>query len=93
MPKERAHVTFLGRVQGVFFRAYTEEIANSLGLTGWVRNTPDGSVEAVFEGEKGDIEKAIIECRKGPPASRVDNVDVLWEDHKGEFGSFRVRYF
>jgi acylphosphatase len=93
MTKQRAHVTFTGRVQGVFFRAFTEEVANSLGLNGWVRYTPEGSVEAVFEGEKSDIEKAISDCRNGPPASRVDDVDVLWEDCRDEFGSFRVRYF
>ncbi len=91
--KARAHVVISGRVQGVFYRAFTEEVAFSLGLKGWVRNMSDGRVEAVFEGEKGRIEEAIAACRKGPPASRVSSVDVGWEGFKEEFKSFSVKYF
>jgi len=82
-----------GRVQGVFFRAFTEETARSLGLKGWVRNTSGGDVEAVLEGPKKDIERAIDLCHEGPPASNVTGIDVTWEDFKGEFPSFSVRYY
>jgi len=93
MANARAHLLISGRVQGVFFRAFTEEAARKLGLGGWVRNTSSGEVEAVFEGERKDIEHAIDLCYKGPPASRVTAIDVRWEDYTGEFKSFSVRYF
>ncbi|NIT03510.1 acylphosphatase [Candidatus Saccharibacteria bacterium] len=93
MANARAHLLIRGRVQGVFYRAFTEDTARSLGLKGWVRNTAGGDVEAVFEGKKEDIEAAINECHIGPPASNVTDIDVRWEDFKGEFPSFSVRYF
>jgi len=89
----RAHLIISGRVQGVFYRAFTEDIARGLNLKGWVRNTPNGDVEAVFEGEKSDIEKAIEHLKKGPPAAIVKNINISWEDFKGEFKSFEIRYF
>jgi acylphosphatase len=92
MPNARAHVYISGRVQGVFFRAHTQEKASSLGLKGWVRNLRDGRVEAVFEGEKERIDEMIEWCHEGSPYSKVDNVEVIWEDYKGEFASFGVRY-
>jgi acylphosphatase len=88
----RAHVLIKGRVQGVFFRAETRSQAYNLGLTGWVRNRWDGSVEAVFEGEDKKVQKMIAWCYKGPPAAVVENVEVKWGDYKGEFASFSVRY-
>lgn len=93
MAKARAHLLISGRVQGVFYRAFTEEIAMRLGLKGWVRNTAGGDVEAVFEGERKDIEHAIDLCYKGPPAAHVTGIDVKWEDYTGEFDSFSVKYF
>lgn len=93
MAKARAHLLITGRVQGVFYRAFTEEVALSLNLKGWVRNTPGGDVEAVFEGEKDKIEKAIEMCRKGPPAARVQDIKVEWHDFKGEFSTFTIRYY
>jgi len=93
MADARAHIFVSGRVQGVFFRAFAEEVASSLGLGGWARNMPDGRVEAVFEGEKSAVEKAIGMCRKGPPSSRVDDVEVRWEEYRGEFPSFNIQYF
>jgi acylphosphatase len=89
----RAHVIVSGRVQGVFFRAFTEDIARSLKLGGWVRNTPDGRVEAVFEGRREDIENALQSCRQGPPGARVEDVQVDWQEPRGESGSFSVRFF
>jgi len=91
--KSRAHVFIEGRVQGVFFRAHTKEKAEELNLSGWVRNLPDGRVEAVFEGEKSNIEKMIAWCHVGPPLARVEKVEVKWEEPKGEFEGFSIRYY
>ena len=93
MSNARAHLIISGRVQGVFYRSFTEDAAHSLGLKGWVKNCSDGKVEALFEGAKEDIQKAIKSCYKGPPAARVNNIDVKWEIFKGEFDTFSVRYF
>jgi acylphosphatase len=90
--KARVHVFVSGRVQGVFFRAETADMADRLGLVGWVRNLPDGRVEALFEGEKEDVEKALDFCRRGPSGARVQNLDLKWEDWRGEFEDFRVAY-
>jgi len=81
-----------GRVQGVFFRSETQHEANRRNVSGWVRNTVDGRVEAVFEGEKKDVEELIDFCRRGPPGARVTKVDVRWENYTGEFRGFRIRY-
>lgn len=92
MEAARAHLLIHGQVQGVFYRAFTQNIAVKAGLKGWVRNLYDGRVEAVFEGEKGSIEQAIRECRKGPPGSRVSNVEVVWEDYADEWKGFEIKY-
>jgi len=86
----RAHLWIEGRVQGVFFRATTQEQAIRLGLKGWVRNCPDGSVEVVAEGAREKIKQLIAWCRQGPPGARVRHVDVRWEDFQGEFRNFRI---
>lgn len=88
----RAHLIIEGFVQGVFFRAFTRDVAVSLGLKGWVRNLPDGTVEAVFEGTREKVQGAIRQCSEGPPASKVSNIDIAWEDYKGEFKSFDIRF-
>jgi acylphosphatase len=85
-PESRAHVVVTGRVQGVFFRAETRDRAASLGLNGWVRNNPDGSVEAVFEGDRERVSSMVEWCRRGPSHAQVENVDVAWEDPTGESG-------
>ena len=82
----RAHVWISGRVQGVFFRASTVDEAVAMGIDGWVRNSSDGRVEAVLEGERSAVEAMIAWCRKGPPAARVSSVEVVWEEPKGEHG-------
>ena len=87
-----AHLFIDGRVQGVFYRAFTRELAHDLGLTGWVRNLGDGRVEAVFQGENTAIEQAIRECYIGPPGARVSNIDVKWETGKDVEREFSVRY-
>ncbi len=88
----RAHVLVSGHVQGVFYRASTQRQANSLALRGWVRNLPDGRVEAVFEGERMIVERMVAWCRVGPPNAYVADVDVRFEPTTGEFISFGVRY-
>jgi acylphosphatase len=72
-----ARIIVHGMVQGVFFRASTRDEARRLGLAGWVRNLPDGSVEVLAEGRPEDVERLAAWCRRGPPAARVDNVTVL----------------
>lgn len=90
--KVRAHVYVSGRVQGVFFRSDTRDEAVRHGVTGWVRNLPDGRVEAVFEGEKEKVDKLIEFCRRGPPGARVTKVEVSWETPTGEFKDFKIRF-
>jgi len=89
--KVRAHVFVSGRVQGVFFRMETRYEAMKRNIAGWVRNTFDGRVEAIFEGEREDVEKLIDFCRSGPPGARVTKVDVQWEEYTEEFRDFRIR--
>ncbi len=88
----RASVKFRGKVQGVFFRANTQETAIRFGVFGWVKNLHDGSVGAVFEGEKDDIEGLIEWCKLRQPYAHVESADVKWEDYRGEFTRFEVRY-
>lgn len=90
--KARARVYVSGRVQGVFFRSETQDEARRLDITGWVRNLADGRVEAVFEGEKENVEKLIEFCRRGPPGAKVSKVDVTWEGYTSQFTSFTMRY-
>jgi acylphosphatase len=90
--KTRAHMFVSGRVQGVFFRSETKHKAESRNVKGWIRNLPDGRVEAVFEGEEEAV-KALIEfCKRGPSGARITNVDLRWENFTGEFDVFKVRY-
>ena len=92
MEAARAYIIISGRVQGVFYRAFTRDLALTLNLNGWVRNLYDGSVEAVFEGEKKAIEQAIQECHSGPPGARVTDITVHWETFVGDQKGFMVRY-
>ena len=88
----RAQVRISGRVQGVFYRKATVEVAQRLALSGWVRNLADGSVEALFEGERAAVEQAIAWCRQGPPRAAVDAVTVAWLDGPAECSGFVTRY-
>jgi acylphosphatase len=89
---KRFHVYVSGHVQGVFFRANTWKKARSLGLTGWVRNLPDGRVEAVFEGEHHSVAAMREWCRTGTPPARVDHLEAEEEELTGEFTDFRIVY-
>ncbi|KYH42249.1 MAG: acylphosphatase [Candidatus Bathyarchaeota archaeon B63] len=88
----RAHVYVSGRVQGVFFRYETRRRALRLGVSGWVRNLPDGRVEALFEGEKEEVEEMIRFCWRGPPGAIVRDVEVHWEKPAGDLRGFHIRY-
>lgn len=81
-----------GRVQGVFFRANTAKMASKLGLSGWVRNLPNGDVEFVAEGPRQKLEELVAWSRVGPSAARVDAVELTEEEPSGDLSEFRVRY-
>jgi acylphosphatase len=90
---EKVHVMIAGRVQGVWFRAKTRQKADELGLTGWVRNTADGRVEAVFEGEHALIDQMLVWCQRGPPLAKVNAVDILSKEPATHgFQGFDIRY-
>jgi acylphosphatase len=86
----RAHVVVKGHVQGVFFRGETHDRARALGVGGWVANRSDGTVEAVFEGPRDRVETLIRWCSRGPAGAHVEDVEVSWEEPRGERG-FVVR--
>jgi acylphosphatase len=86
----RAHVIVEGFVQGVSFRYYTSRQARQLGVVGWVRNLPDGRVEAVFEGEEAAVNEIVNWCRSGPPSAQVGDVASSWEKPQG-LRSFEIR--
>ncbi len=87
----RVRLEVFGKVQGVFYRASTRDKARELGLSGWVRNRRDGSVEAVVEGGKDKVEALVEWTREGPPQARVDGVEVTQEEYVGDFSIFEVR--
>jgi acylphosphatase len=86
----KAHVIISGRVQGVFFRMETKKAAEQIGVSGWVKNNFDGTVEAEFEGGKQNVVSMLEWCRKGPPLARVANIDMAWKEYKGEFSDFNI---
>jgi len=88
--KSRKHVIIRGRVQGVFFRMETQRAAERLGVFGWVKNRADGTVEAVFEGEKEKVDAVIDWCRRGPRHADVKGVDIHEENYTGEFNDFSI---
>ena len=90
--KTRAHMVVSGRVQGVFFRQNTLNKAKELGVFGWVKNLPDGKLEAVFEGEKKKVEEIVNWAEKGPASVEVSDIKVKWQGYKGEFKGFKLKY-
>ena len=90
MSAKRVNIIVRGRVSGVFFRAATQREARRLGVTGWVKNRGDGSVELVAEGEEESIKEIISWSHHGPSAARGDNVDVRWRGYTGEFFEFAI---
>ena len=89
----RVHLRIYGIVQGVFFRSTMRDVAVSLGVKGWVRILPDGSVEAVAEGPKEAVEKLVKWAHRGPPSAIVDRVEVEESECEGKYYDFRIRYY
>ncbi|MEM5871841.1 MAG: acylphosphatase [Candidatus Aenigmatarchaeota archaeon] len=88
----RVHLLISGKVQGVFFRANTRKVANEIGVTGWVRNVPNGMVEVVAEGRKNQLDRLIEFCKKGPEGAKVEDIEINWEKYKGEFKDFEIKF-
>ena len=86
----RAHVTIEGHVQGVNFRSATRNQAQAVGVKGWIKNLPDGRVEAVFEGRRAAVQRLVSWCYSGPTHARVDRVRVAWEKPDGKDGGFAI---
>ncbi len=90
--KKAVHVIISGRVQGVFFRMETRRTAQEFGVYGWVRNRPDGTVEAVFEGAADKVNLVIAWCSQGPSMAVVTDVKTDEIDYSGEFSDFSIRH-
>jgi acylphosphatase len=90
--KVRVRAVISGRVQGVFFRLETKKAAARYGVFGWVRNQRDGTVAAVFEGSKENVDSMLDWCKHGPPIAKVLDVDVTREKYRGEFNGFEIKY-
>jgi acylphosphatase len=90
---KRVHVYISGHVQGVFFRKATSRVAADFNIAGWVRNTEDGQVEAVFEGDDAAIDNMIAWCKTGPPAAQVEQVSIREEPYTGVFSGFNINRF
>ena len=84
--------TVYGYVHGVFFRAFVSRRASELGLTGYVRNLPDGTVEVNAEGDRNRLEKLIGYLKVGPPGARVEKVVTNWSEYTGSYSGFSIRY-
>ena len=89
--KVKIRVFVSGAVQGVFFRSFVRSNANLLGVRGWAKNTKVGKVEALFEGEKENVDKVIELCRKGPPGAMVEKVDTFQEKYRGDLKEFEIK--
>jgi acylphosphatase len=90
MATKRVQLIVRGRVTGVFFRAATQREARRLGITGWVKNRNDHSVEILAEGEEDSIREIVSWAHHGPSAARVEHVDVRWRGYTGEYADFRI---
>ena len=90
MAQKQIHLVVRGRVQGVFYRASAQREAKRLGITGWVKNRPDGSVEIVAEGEEDQVKDFLAWAQHGPSTARVDKVETRWRSYTGEFAEFRI---
>lgn len=91
MAKTRVHIYVSGRVQGVFFRQTTMQLAQKYGVKGWVRNLPDGRVEAIFEGNESVVKALVDFCRHGPSTARVDKIEINNDVYREEFNDFTMR--
>lgn len=92
MAKKRLKVWVSGKVQGVCYRAWTQEQANQLGLSGWVRNLPDGRVEWEAEGPQAGLQALLDASHQGPPSAQVSRVEPQWLPYENQFKGFDIRY-
>lgn len=91
MTQKAVEARIRGRVQGVWYRGWTRDEATALGLSGWVRNAPDGSVEAFFSGPAAAVDEMLARCREGPPAARVDDIETRDADAPAALNHFEIR--
>jgi acylphosphatase len=90
--KSSVHIVISGMVQGVGFRYFVQHHARQLGLTGWVRNLPNGRVEIMAEGNRDFVESFIVYVQRGPHSAVVSNAEVMWKEPGGQFESFDITY-
>jgi acylphosphatase len=89
---ERLHAIVSGRVQGVFYRAWTQDTCAEMGLTGWVKNRSDGGVEILAEGARPKLDQLVRLCHQGPAAAQVTDVETEFSPAKGDLVNFQIRY-
>lgn len=89
--QKQVYLKITGRVQGVFFRAHTKKQADQLGITGWVINSDDGSVEVLAQGEQSALENFILWCKKGPDSSRVEKIEIQKSLGLNKFNEFNIK--
>ncbi len=87
---KRLHLKIYGRVQGVYFRSSAQDKARELGLSGWAKNMPDGTVEIVAEGEEVQLQEYLEWCKKGPSVARVEKIEETWEETSGQLKGFSI---
>lgn len=87
---QQVHLLITGKVQGVWYRVFVKDTAEKLGLTGWVRNTESGDVEAVIQGETGKINELLVACHEGPPLAKVTSINEEWQKAKDTFSEFQI---
>ncbi len=87
---KKIHLLISGKVQGVFYRVNTKNKADELGLTGWVKNIPDGKVEVLAEGKERGLKEFIKWCYNGSKGAKVDKVEVEWRDYENKFDNFKI---
>ena len=92
MAYQRVHIFVKGKVQGVFFRQTTKTVAEKKNVKGWVRNLPDGKVEAVLEGQDVDVSEVVEWSHRGPKNAIVEDIQIINEKYKGEFSKFDILY-
>jgi acylphosphatase len=92
MAMEAVHMIVHGRVQGVGFRFFVREQATRLGVKGWVKNLPDGTVEIEAQGEKSQLEKLIDQVKQGPSFGNVDDININWKSPESSFSSFSIEF-
>ncbi len=90
--KKKVYVIISGKVQGVWFRAHTKNKAKELGINGWVKNTDDGKVEAIFEGDENNIYKILEWCSKGPLDASVSKIEIFNKKYSKEYNDFSIKY-